>query len=444
MVSACGEDFLDIEPRSENTAFGFLETEEDAELAVIGLYDFLQSSGVYGQNLAYFTEAYSDHARHRDGGRAGSRYLEFAEFNVNANNLVLNPTWDACYNGIQRANLILNRIDAIEMDGDLRARRTGEVKFIRALTYFNMVRIWGGVPLIVDEIEDPSSARGKARDDAEMVYNQIIQDLMDADNAGLPNSDASGRVSDVAVRTLLGKVYLTRGEWTNASNILQTIVAGNSHQLLANFADVFDVANENNAESIFEIQFVAAEGESSSFHETFGPTIGDNAATDHLLNQFAGDPRLIESYAEDGSTGFFYSQKHADANASGAVSGRNFIVLRYADVLLMLAEALNEQGFNTTGAFDHLNAIRSRAGLAAMTTADLADQNAFRLEVRNQRQLELAHEYHRWFDLVRWGIAQQVILDAKGITLQSNQLLFPIPEEAIVENPALNQNPGYF
>lgn len=445
IVNSCGDDFLDVEPQSENTAFGFLESEEDLELAVIGLYDVLQSSGTYGQNFSYFTEAYSDHAFHRDGGRAGSRYQQFSNFEVNANNLVLNPTWDACYNGIQRANIILNRAAGIDMDASLKARRVGEAKFIRALIYFNMVRIWGGVPLIVDEIEDPSSTKGRGRDSAEAVYAQIIQDLIDADNAGLPNVDAGGRVTDVAVRALLGKVYLTRGDWAAAESILRSIVTGGTHQLLPGFAEVFDISNENNAESIFEVQFIAEAGEASSYHETFGPNIGDNAATTYLLDQFNSDPRLADSFTEDNGTGFFFSNKFDDQGANGSLSGRNFIVLRYADVLLMLAETLNEQGYVTNGeAFDFLNAIRVRAGLQPLDGQDLPDQASFRIEIQSQRQLEFAHEFHRWFDLVRWGIAHEVVLAAKGISLENHRLLFPIPEEAIIENPALDQNQGYF
>lgn len=441
VMSACSDDFVDITPKSQDTASGFLDSEQDVELAVIGLYSSLQHKDIYGQNIAYFTEHYSDNATVRDGGRAGSRYLEFVNFNVSENNLVLNPMWDACYNSIQRANLILNRIGDVSMDESLKQKRIGEVKFIRAMIYFDMVRIWGGVPLIIEEIVSPTEQFGVGRNTSEEVYAQIIQDLNDADNAGLPNKDSSGRVSDSAVRALLGKVYLTKQDWSTAASKLQSIVSDNSYQLLSSFADVFVITNKNNAESIFEIQYTDVEGQGSNFHRNFGPVIGDNAATNNLVQAFDGDPRFDVSFYEE--DGFTYSSKYFD-NAGSGVSARNLIVIRYADVLLMLAEALNEQGFNTGDAFTYLNSIRTRAGLEALTTDDLLNQSSFREEVRKQRRLELAQENNRWFDLVRWGIAVETIENAKGITIQNHQLLFPIPDEVITENPVLEQNPDYF
>ena len=441
LAYSCGDDFTDIPPKSIATAEAFITNADGAELAVVGLYAGLQANSLYGQNYAYFTEHYSDNAVVKDGGRAGSRYLEFVEFDVNSNNLVLNPFWDASYRAIQRANIILNRIDGVDMDDDLREIRKGEVKFIRAMIYFDMVRIWGGVPLVLEEVTVPTSQFGVGRNTAEEVYTQIIQDLNEADVAGLPNTDASGRVTDVAVRTLLAKVYLTRQDWSMAASVLQSIVNGNSHNLLSDFAGVFDIGNKNNKESIFEIQFSSDPGEGSNFHRNFGPSIGDNSASADLLDAFVDDPRLADSYQ---SFGFFaYSKKYFDT-ASAGQSARNLILMRYADVLLMLSEALNEQGYNTGDAFLQLNAIRTRAGLTALTTTDLPDQDSFREEVRKQRRLELAHENTRWFDLVRWGIAKETIETAKGITIQDHQLLFPIPFEAKSENPVLTQNPGYF
>ena len=442
LCNSCGDDFVDIPPRSIETAETFINNEESLELAVVGLYGALQSRSLYGQNYAYFTEHYSDNAVVRDQGRAGGRYHEFVEFNVNPDNLVLEPFWNAAYRAIQRANIILNRIGVIDMDNDLKQRRIAEAKFIRAMIYFDMVRIWGDVPLITQEIDSPVSQFGVGRDDAETVYAQIITDLIDADNGGLPNLDNSGRVSDTAVRALLGKVYLTRQEWSQASTILQSIVTDNEHQLLSNFSDFFSIPNENNNETIFEIQYADAPDEGSNFHRMFGPIgDGDNSATQDLIDAFGTDPRRALSYLQAGS--FYYSFKYFDTAATNR-SDRNLILLRYADVLLMLAESLNEQGFNTGSAFNHLNAIRTRVGLSALNTTDLPDQESFRQEVRLQRRLELAHENTRWFDLVRWGIAIETIENAKGITILPHQLLFPISLNTIEDNPAIQQNPNYF
>ena len=456
LTISCSDDFLEVKSESLQTTIGFFKTEQDIELAVIGAYDFLQSKGTYGLNFTYFMEVHSDNSTVQDGNREGGRYSEFSNFIVEPTNLLLAPTWTACYKGIQRCNTVLNRIGDIEMNQQLKNKRIGEVKFIRALTYFNMVRIWGDVPLVIKETEDPFESFGEGRTPANEVYDQIIQDLTDALKMGLPNSDTSGRVSHIAVETLLGKVFLTLKQYLKATQILQAVVDSNSHKLLlSDFADVFAIANENvNTESIFEIQFASTDDEGSRFSNTFiprdagvlvggvGSAIGDNLPTENLYNEYSsGDLRRDASIGvfDDGS---FYSKKFLDNPSTENNSNRNSIVLRYADVLLMLSEALNEIKYVENGlAFSFLNQIRKRAGLSDVSSTDLTDQNMFREEIYLQRRLELAHENHRWFDLVRTGKAIEVISNNKGIVLTEKDLLFPIPQDAIDQNPdGLTQN----
>ncbi len=457
---SCSEDFIDIAPESELSVANFFQDAGDVEQAVIGVYDALQANGQYGYNFPYFMEIRSDNSTIQDLGRGNFRYGDFETFELDVSNIVVDQSWKACYNGIQRCNVVLNRIGDIDMNQTIKDQRIAEVKFIRALTYFNMVRIWGGLPLVTNEVKDPFEAFGRGRASVNDIYAQIINDLTDALDGGLPDVDPSGRVTEVAVRTLLGKVYLTRQQYTLAESMLQSVVDKGSHSLLADINEVFDIDNANNAESIFEIQFVEDQNEGSSFANLFAPsgaddlignvgsTVGDNIPTESLVSLYdSTDARLVASIgqvvtASDDTS--YYSRKFTDVPSINFNSDRNFIVLRYADVLLMLAEAINEGGYAAGGApFDYLNQVRTRAGLPAYDAATLGDQTSFRNAVLEERRLELALENHRWFDLVRTGTAINTMAQ-QGFTIANHQLLYPIPQNEININPTgLTQNPGY-
>ena len=470
VLSSC-EKFLDLKPQSEGSADNFYRSATDIDQAVAGAYDALQTIGQYGQNFVYFMEVSSDNASQESVTNTGGVYGDFDLFRVVSSNSVLDQTWQYCYSGIMRCNTILSRIDGITMDETLKDRRKGEARFLRALTYFNIVRIWGPVSLVTEEIENPYDAFAFGRASVDEVYNQIILDLKEAVSA-LPdqweNKADIGRAHRIAAQTLLGKVYLTRKDYASARDILKQVIDYSGANpgklsLMTSFADIFKLANENNKESIFEIQFSKGGiGEGSRFINLFSPAnttqftngigtaLGDNEPTQNLADAFGTD--LVRKTATIGSLadGRMYAAKFVGQDTPYAANdaGNNFIVLRYADVLLMYAECLNEIAYDPAGSGDAwtcLNRVRARSGLDPYDVTGLADQQAFRLAIENERRFELAFENHRWFDLVRTGRAVEVMNASGGaFTVQPYQTIFPVPISQINTNPdKIKQNPDY-
>ena len=461
LFTACSDN-LSIEPESDLSLGDFYQTEEDIELAVAGVYDALQDYGQYGGVYKFIMEARSDNGYVEDLSRSSGQRGAFDIFTEDVNNSFLNDMWVSGYEGIQRANVLLDRINNVPMDADRRNARTGEVLFLRALTYFNFVRIWGEVPLVVDVVNDPFEAFQHERDDIAMIYDQIESDLLRAADL-MPNVSESGRAASGSAKTLLAKVYLTQARYSDAAPLLRDVIGTGTYRLLDNYANIFGVANENNQEVIFEVQFKAGGlGEGSAFANEYAPinanelvggvgnTVGDNLPTPDLFDAFeeADARRNLIGQLEDGR---LYSRKYVDVPASDGDSDINVIVLRYADVLLMLAEVLNEQGYSAGGeAFDLLNQVRVRAGVAAYTSADLPTQEAFRLAVEAERRMELSFENHRWFDLVRTNRAIEVMNAHEypnaniSFVVQPHQLLMPIPQPQLdASGGRLVQNPGF-
>jgi starch-binding outer membrane protein, SusD/RagB family len=470
VLGSCSKDFLDLKPQSQGSVDNFYNTAADIDQAVAGAYDALQSVGQYGQNFVYFMEVSSDNSKQESITNSGGVFGDFDLFRVVASNVELDRTWQHCYSGIIRCNIILDRIDPITMDETTKNIRKGEAKFLRALTYFNLVRIWGPVSLVTREVTNPYDAFEFGRSSVDSVYAQIIKDLQEA--AGLlPVSFTGkdlGRATKIAAQTLLGKVYLTQKNYTAARDQLKVVIDyananPNALGLLTNFADLFKVTSKNSKESIFEVQFLkGGVGEGSRFVNLFSPAnttqftngigtaLGDNEPTTNLADAYAAnDVRKAVTIGTiaDGRT---YAKKYVGQDVPGLANdaGNNFIVLRYADVLLMYAEALNEIAFDASGtgdAWTYLNNVHQRAGLTAFTTANLANQGAFRLAVENERRFELAFENHRWFDLVRTGRAIEVMNTSGGnFTVKKHQLIFPVPQSQIDTNPdKIKQNPDY-
>lgn len=455
LFMAC-EDNLEILDPSSVTSDGFYQTANDMEQAVVAAYDALQMEGQYGFNFMMYMDIRADDAAVESPTNVGGEYGDIDLFQLSSGNGRIEDTWNECYEGIQRCNIVLNRIDEIEMDAATKAVRIGEVKFLRGLTYFNLVRLFGDVPLVTAETGDPFELFSVGRTSTAEVYAQIIQDLSEAATA-LPVSNDVGRATSGAANALLGKVHLTLGNWNEAASVLNSI---SGYSLNADFADNFGIANENSPESIFEVQFQNGNGEGSRYPNQVTPVgagelvnnigvqRGENIPSQDLFDSFeVGDLR------RDVSIGVFesrinYASKLIDIPVANDDSDLNIILLRYADVLLMRAEALNEQGYVADGeAFNLLNQIRTRAGLAALASTDLVDQAAFRQAVYDERRHEFVSEFQRWFDLVRTGRALEVMnASTSAFTVADHQLIFPIPLQAIdaINDPAIfPQNPGY-
>jgi hypothetical protein len=350
------------------------------------------------------------------------------------------------------------------MDTVTRNRLVRESKFLRALFYFDLVRLWGGVPLVLhDPTSTDLSSLKTNRSPAAEVYKQIITDLKDAESLPPVYTGANtGRATSGAAKTLLLKVYLTQQDWTNAIAIAQQIITGPyGYGLFTNYADVFNKATKNGKEHIFSAQFESNGGLGNSStlmgaaFAGFGSNIpADIPADSSVYKQFSSnDTRKAVTFYQalvNPSTGVvkvfpsFYFGKYVDRSVllTPAQSSINFPILRYADVLLMYAEALNEAQGPVSTAYNSINQVRNRANTGNLTPG--LSQSDFRDSLYAERRREFVQEAQRWFDLVRTGrLVQSVSKVAAKTNVSTKNYLFPIPQSEISLNSQLTQNPGY-
>lgn len=440
--------FLDVVPPSEITSANFYSSANDAEAALVGCYDALQPDSYYGFDISAYGDVASDDC---DAGGDNQSRISIDDFTTNSTNGTTSRNWTQIYAGIGRTNDVITNVGKMPdnlFTGGRKNAILGEARFLRGLHYFNLVRIFGGVPLVTVQVTDSQPGTvNKPRNTVAEVYVQIISDLQfAADN--LAKDATAGRVTKGAALGLLAKVYLTQKDWQKAADLSNQVIALAKYQLLPNYDDLFE--QDNTAEIIFSVQYTGtSEGNVLPdlllpFPQASYEFIKFNTPTPSIINAYeTGDKRkasslIITDQNYGKNLAFVYKFRRAAAFASPA----DITVLRYADVLLMRAEALNELGYGNAEAFTLLNQVRTRAGLAAKTTADLPSQESFRNFVAQERRVELAFEGERWFDLVRTGKALTA-LQAAGKAITQKNLLFPIPQEQIDRNPNLVQNPGY-
>ncbi|MEC5143891.1 RagB/SusD family nutrient uptake outer membrane protein [Chitinophaga sp. 212800010-3] len=443
ILSSCGKDFLNLTPPSAISPSAFFKTQDDAITAVNGCYESLALSSQYGNNFQVLMEARADNFTDQDPSSNAGQNYQINRYSDNPGNTNFYTTWVGVYNGIFRCNTLLGAIDGIKMDEQLKNRIKAEARFIRALDYFNLVRLWGSVPVLT-AVVDPISAVKLKRDDVAVAYKLIEDDLTFA-SANLPNSYPAndlGRVTAGAAKGLLGKVYLYEKKYGNAQTLLQDVIDSKVFSLLPNVADVFNTNNKYNAEIVFAVRY--AKGVANQDHG-FWYANSQVITVDTTLTKAydANDLRkpLADPVKPTGNANIM-PRKFLDQPVNGN-AGNDFPVLRFADILLMQAEILNEQGYVATGnAFTYLNNVRTRAGLAAFTAANLPDQASFRAEIYKQRRLELPFECDRWFDLLRTNRAISEILANKKVNLPAFRLLYPIPQQEI-DIMNFPQNPGY-
>jgi len=476
LLASC-TDKINQQPISQISVDTYYKSAADIDGAVTGAYQSLALIGQYGLYYAYLSEVRSDNSQEYDLGLASSIFSDIDLFRDSPSSDVFASAWRDNFIGIQRCNVILNRIGAIAMDATTKTVRAGEVKFLRALMYFNLVRTFGDVPLVLTETVDPKDVLSNGRTPKADVYKQIVSDLTDAANSLPAKQSQVGRATQGAASALLGKVYLTLGQYANAIVALRAVTG---YSLLNGYGSVFGVANKNSAESIFEVQFKKGTGSAfvapnglgnglgtgSAFTNFFmppsassligtvaGQTMGSNQPTEDFINSYeSGDLRKDLTIGYLGT--FAYCKKFLDSPSQPLDADVNWIVLRYADVILMLAEALNEQEFAASGKpFDLINSIRNRAGLSSLNSTSTPNQASFRLAIENERRHELAFEGHRWFDLLRTNRALIVMRAhttkvAGSATLlsyiQDFRLLYPVPLAEINANPGvIKPNTGY-
>lgn len=474
VIGSCDEDkYLNIYPKTSVTQDEFYNTVIELNQ---GLNDAYRQLGrVYNAQgiVDLYGEQSSDNTYILIKGGGDNFSEQITEHWIIPNNNRIVTAWNVCYNAIYICNLILEKLETTTLDIDpgLKNRMIAEATVIRSLIYFNMVRAWGDIPLVLNPIS-PIAAYDYLRENSENVYAQIISDLNSAKN-NLPENYTGanvGRITRYGASGLLAKVYLTLGDKQAAQAELAYVINSGMYSLDANndgevnsedYSHIFAPGIKNTKSSVLEIQYLAGVNANNSdhqqsytpFHWAFnlgdigGPTTpwrggGINTPTSDLIEEFEdGDPRKEATYYPgytDREAGTFvdypWTIKYFDPNFSNP--GSNVPVIRYADILLMYAEVTEDATY--------LNMVRDRAGLPHFGSVEYPADLYPTLEraIEHERRVEFAFEFHRFFDLVRTGRAIEV-LQAKGYNLNENNLLFPIPQHVIDVNPAITQNPGY-
>lgn len=470
------EKFLEENPRNLVSVANFYKTSDDAVAAVNAIYGYLNSTstgstaGVYHSTFWVVAGLASDEMQNNQFGAPDLDQL--ATFTQSAQNNSLLETWQMHYKTITVANIAIERIPAINMDVTLRARLVNEAKFIRALMYFDLVRMFGDVPLLTKEVEDLKPARAPAS----AVYDLIISDLMAAE--ALPVSyeanSGKGRATTGAAKSILAKVYLTRKEYDKAAAKALEVINSNQYQLWDDFADVFKLSSRNGKEAIFSVGFGDGGGaisfwEVGQFNVRLLPrelTVegvenpqGWQFPTLHLYNSYQPNDRrravtfITTINNPNGSKTEIrpYIQKYWDRVAEPKANGsfNDYPVIRYADVLLIYAEAANEIG-NSAAAHEYINKVRKRARFNGTTYLNVLpdyvglSKEAFRAAVLNERRMEFVAEGQRFFDLARTGTLKTLVPISKpGVVPQDTHVLLPIPQRERDLNENLSQNPGY-
>lgn len=460
---------------------------------IFGAYNELRSFNLHSQSFITATSIRSDDA---DKGSTptdgGTNAITMDNFPVLASNGFCNTLWLGNYTLITRCNSTIKEINtntSIVASNEVKQQTLGEARFLRAYAYFNLVRFFGRVPLIDTLFSDPAAQNNVAQSTAAQIYAFIENDLTFAASV-LPLSWDSrfvGRATKGAANGLLAKVYLTQQKWASAMAAANSVMISGQYDLSTPYDRIFREEGENSKESVFEVQATATAAIPSNNGVQYaqiqgirGAGIWDlgwgwNTPSDQLVAAYEpNDPRRARTilftststtpgltiYGETTPVGLpnarYNNKVYTNPSLRTSIGNRfgywmNVRLLRYADVVLMYAEAANEVGgaANTTAALAALNAVRARArtGAPAGTLPDVTttDQALLREAIRKERRVELAMEHDRFFDIVRWGIAQDV-LQAAGKTNFSNSrdVLLPIPQAQIdLSAGKLTQNPGY-
>lgn len=525
-LAACSDDFLTEVPidfvgpsNFYNNAGDALAATNAAYASFVSLPSPLSNDGYYGRNFFMIVEYPTEVVTNRlSAGNERSLFDNYSPI-MNPAHPYLQTVWQSAYAGINRANAVIDRVPAVPMDTVLRRRLVGEAKFLRAVHYYNLVGLFGGVPLRLKETVELNELE-TSRTTADSIYLQIFKDLDEAaavlpERSQQPASDF-GRATRGAARTMLAKALL-QGAATGAApatsnaraaDLLRQVIASNEYALDANYGSLFDGTNERSREVIFSLQHIRVEGAGGRlsqwfapapragsavfpgalthfsvewpFFQSYNPTDVRRAATWLLAFQqdgrtvtfplvlpTANADRVTLNNAYGGQTGGPVPRKYLDFGAVEGAEGIDYILLRYADVQLMLAEAISANAAPSTEAYAAVNAVRARAQVPALAPG--LSGAAFRDSVFVQRRFEFAVEGHGVFDSRRnwaWAVRRaeenMALTGSTGIGINRNTLtslvpklnsapiqdkwkLYPIPQRAIELNPKLasKQNPGW-
>jgi len=489
LATGCDKDLLDQPNPNAPTTDQFWKTQDDAVKGVFACYSGLQQFACYFRSWHFM-------AHRSDESYSQSPFVELANFTrfiTPDNNFFISSfAWNDYYRTIYRTNQVITRVPNIQMDAALRSRLVAEARFVRALSYFDLVYFFGRVPLIT--VEPVVTTRAPQASVAEGEA-QIIADLQ----AAIPDLPLSyggadkGRASKGSAQALLAKVYMQQKKYSEAAALFAQIATDNQYSLVPNYLDNFTDTNENNAESVFEVQFTgsvlevgqgqdnASSSESHDRPNFFGPpgpTFADVQPRRWLLDEYSKeftvadptrvDPRRDISIIHVGNPSVFYGRTFAQwgwnpnqqywrkylndrtRTNENFSSGINHRVIRYADVLLMHAEALTEMN-QMSAALPLINRVRQRPSVGLAPLAGTYTQQALRQLIRTERAKELAGEGTRWFDILRYGLMDNQAgideLKARDSDFTNFRLgvskLLPIPQRDLDIDPNLTQNPGY-
>jgi starch-binding outer membrane protein, SusD/RagB family len=485
IVTSCS-DFLEEKPKDRISTSNYYTTEEDAISAVRAIYAYFNSQsegllvGIYTQVLWATVGLASDEMKNNQAGNSGAEQLSSFVHNPQTGDLYSN--WTMHYQALKVANIAIERIPKIQMNEARRTDLVNEARFLRGLLYFNLVRLYGRVPLLIKEDEPLYPSVAEVTD----IYAQIIADFTAAENLPSKFPEGRGRASKGAAKALLAKVYLTMAGNPLNDKTKYELAATKAKEVIdmgadygwgttgPAFGDMFKIVNRGlpASESIFTVGFgTTGTGggniifwETGQFHVALLPsqlvtagitsnTLGWRVPTQALADSYAPEDlrrnvTVFNEFTPDGKPKVafdkYYFKKYwdtSDPNELAALEDdQDFRVIRFADVLLMYAEVLNELD-RTNEAYQYINKVRNRAGLADLSGLT---KDQFRDKVLEERKLELACEGHRWFDLVRTGALEKYVPIAKpGLVPTKTHYLFPIPQRERDINKNLPQNEGY-
>lgn len=441
VMSSCS-DFLDRQPVDFPTEDNFYSDVKGLEGGVIGIYDALQSGDQYGGKFMTLMEQRGDNVKNDNSGASGGITYQIEVFTETPANTNLSGAWLSLYETIYRCNLVLQNVPNVEMTDTQRNNIVGQASFVRGLCYFNLVRLWGAVPVIT-QTQTVEEARKNKRDSEDKVYEQIIADFKAAKVLPAKWSDAErGRATSIAAQAMLAKAYLYQKKYSEALAELTTLKADIEQRknglALIPMDETFPNNLKTSPDIIFAVQYLKG-GVGESVHQNNRYRNNDNGNVISLPQEAyeTGDLRkpMVAPTGSGARPLKFNTEKE------GNETGSDFPVMRCAEVMLMYAEASNEVS-TTPGqdALDALNAVRENADLPAKTLQELGTKELFRKAVYHERRIELALECDRWFDIVRTNQMGDVFP-----MVDSYRKLYPVPQAEIenVNDKTGRQNDGY-
>lgn len=435
------KDFLTLRPIDSPTEENFYVDEKALQGAVVSCYDAIQSDNLYGYNMCILAENRGDNVSDANISGGSGVIYQIDAFNDRSDNLVVTDTYLQMYRAIFRCNMVLDKAPQIKMDAAIRNQIVGQALFIRALGYFNIVRMWGKAPLVL-KVQTNEEARNNKRSEVVDIYAQIMADLNEAKDY-LPSTwpaDQRGRVTSHAVRGLLAKVYLYQEKYDLVVATLRPLVndiyIGKVVGLVPQ-TTTFPNSLKSSIDVIFAVQYLLG-GVGESAHQNNRYRNRDGSINIELPQSLfeQGDNRkeLLRQPPILSRPGKFNSTQ-----VNNETSG-DMPLIRCAEILLIYAEALNETNYPDAEAFKAINAVRANAGIAALNATATPSQADLRNAIWKERRLELALECDRWFDIVRTRQFSKVFP-----LVPAFKVLYPVPQLEInnINNPAGWQNESY-